>query len=94
MADKPFKLLLPSLKLDFLDLIGLEGLNSGPVSLLVIFPQLSLKGGLASAASASLLLILATASWVMPLRQKGQIGTTGDDVSGLGFLWQQRAKVQ
>ena len=92
MADEPLKLLLPSLKLDFHDLIGLEGLNSAPLSLLMIFPLLSLKG-LASA-SDSLSLILATTSWVIPLRQKGQTRTTGDALSGLGFLWQQRAKVQ
>ena len=84
MTDKPLKLLLPSLKLDFLDLIGLEGLNSGPASLFVIFPLLNLKG--LSSFSESLLLILATTSWVIPLRQKGQTRTTGDAVSGLGFL--------
>ncbi|KAF1877396.1 hypothetical protein Lal_00016233 [Lupinus albus] len=37
MADKPLKLLLPSLKFDFLDLLGFVGLDStSSVSLLVL----------------------------------------------------------
>ncbi len=74
MADKLLKLLLPSLKFDFLDLLGFEGLSSSSESLIV--------------------LILATTSWEMLLRQNGQTGAVVQAVVGLGFLWQHRARVQ
>lgn len=77
-ADKPLKLLLPSLKFrDLLDLFNFEELMS-PTS--------------RSASSKSLL--LATASRAMLLRQKGQTGGVRDADVGLGLLWQQRASVQ
>lgn len=51
--------------------------------------------GLISTSTSSLALILATTSWVMLVRQKGQTGTVGQDKDeGSGFLWQQRARVQ
>lgn len=74
MADKLLKLLLPSLKFDFLDFLGLEGLSSSSESLLV--------------------LISATTSWEILLRQNGQTGAVEQAVVGLGFLWQHRARVQ
>ena len=76
-ADKPLKLLLPSLKfLDFLDLLSLEELTS-PMSL----------------SASLLVLILATASRAMPLLQKGQTGAVRHAVVGFGLLWQHRASV-
>lgn len=73
-ADKPLKLLLPSLKLrDLQDFRGFEELISRSMSFSV--------------------LTFATTNLTMLLLQKGQSGTEGQDVVGLGLLWQHKAKV-
>lgn len=80
IADKPLKLLLPSLLkfCDLLDFLSLEELTSP-------MPW--------SASWSSWLLIFATTSRAMVLRQKGQTGGVRHAVVGFGLLWQQRAKV-
>lgn len=50
--------------------------------------------GLVSDSVALPLWFLVATRFVMLQRQKGQVGVSGKDVKGSGFLWQQRASVQ
>lgn len=77
-ADKPLKLLLPSLK--FQDLLGF-----------LSFGELT---SCSCSALPCSVFTSATTSWTMLLLQNGQTGTVGNAVMGLGLLWQHKANVQ